>query len=93
MDRSSPFGDDFLELAMTFAMVTLFAGAFPLGAALALASNGLEGRMDAFKFLRCRQRPLPHTSASAVGVWSWILQVGSALCGCGRRWRAADDGS
>ena len=63
---------------MTFAMVSLFAGAFPLAAALALASNGLEGRMDAFKFLRCRQRPLPNRSVIVVGVWTWILKVSSA---------------
>ena len=64
---------------MSYAMVTLFAGAFPFAAALALAANGLEGRLDTFKILRCRQRPMPEAAASTVGVWTFILQVVSFI--------------
>ncbi|KAL1507864.1 hypothetical protein AB1Y20_007472 [Prymnesium parvum] len=69
-----PFGDEFVELAMSFAMVSLFAGAFPLAAALALAGNGLEGRIDTEKMLRCRQRPHADEVAGALGVWAGVLR-------------------
>ena len=64
--KPPPFGDEFFELAMSFAAVSLFAGAFPLAPAVALLSNAIEGRTDAFKTLRCSQRPLPRVSTQVV---------------------------
>jgi len=64
---------DFHELAMAFAMVTLFAGACPLAAGAALVSNAVEGRSDAYKYLRATQRPQTRAHAD-LGPWYAIFQ-------------------
>ena len=74
LDAPGTPGEDFSELAMSYAMVALFAGAFPPAAALALLNNAVEARVDAFRFLRCAQRPLPQRGA-LVGAWREVLQL------------------
>ena len=64
---------DFNELAMAFALVTLFSGACPLAAGAALVSNAVEGRFDAYKYLRATQRPQTRAHAD-LGPWFNILQ-------------------
>ena len=70
---SGAAGGEFFEIAMSYATVALFGGAFPPAAALALLNAALEARTDSFKFLRCKQRPRPQAYAHA-GTWRGILQ-------------------
>ena len=50
--------DDYLEMVIQFGYITLFASAFPLAAALSLASNVLELGSDLFKLsFLCRRPP------------------------------------
>ncbi|CAK9260652.1 unnamed protein product [Sphagnum jensenii] len=65
--------DDFLELAVQFGLVTMFAGAYPLVAAYALANNLVEIRSDALKLLVTMRRPVPKAAAS-IGAWLTIFQ-------------------
>ncbi|KAK9101158.1 hypothetical protein Scep_024588 [Stephania cephalantha] len=46
-------GQDFLELALQFGMIMMFACAFPLAFCLAALSNAAEIRTDALKLLAC----------------------------------------
>jgi anoctamin-10 len=66
--------DDFLELAVQFGLVTMFAGAYPLVAAYALVNNLVEIRSDALKLLVTMRRPVPKAAAS-IGAWLTIFQV------------------
>lgn len=66
--------DDFLELALQFGVVTMFAGAFPLVALFALVNNLVEIRSDSFKLACTMRRPVPHRVAS-IGAWLNIFQV------------------
>ena len=70
---SGSAGSDFFELAMSYATVALFAGAFPPAAALALLNNAVEARADSYRYLRCRQRPKTRLAAHA-GAWKPVLQ-------------------
>ncbi|GAQ85181.1 hypothetical protein KFL_002230020 [Klebsormidium nitens] len=65
--------DDFLELALQFGVVTMFAGAFPLVALFALVNNLAEIRSDSFKLACTMRRPVPHRVAS-IGAWLNIFQ-------------------
>jgi len=65
--------DDFLELAVQFGMVTMFASAYPLVAAFALLNNLVEIRSDSLKLLVSMRRPAPRQAAS-IGAWLSILQ-------------------
>jgi anoctamin-10 len=66
--------DDFLELALQFGVVTMFAGAFPLVGLFALINNLMEIRTDSFKLTCTMRRPTPHAVAS-IGAWLNIFQV------------------
>jgi len=65
--------DDFLELALQFGVVTMFAGAFPLVGLFALINNLMEIRTDSFKLTCTMRRPTPHAVAS-IGAWLNIFQ-------------------
>lgn len=67
-------GEDFLELSMSFATVSLFGIAFPPVAALALLNNAFEARTDSFKFLRAAQRPCAAVATHTLGVWKRIME-------------------
>ncbi|GAV80270.1 Anoctamin domain-containing protein [Cephalotus follicularis] len=65
--------DDFLELALQFGMIMMFACAFPLAFAFAAVNNLTEIRTDALKLLVMFKRPVPR-SAATIGAWLNIFQ-------------------
>lgn len=73
--------DDYLELALQFGMIMMFACAFPLVFCFAILNNITEIRTDALKLLVMLQRPVPRTSAT-IGAWLNIFQflIVAAIC-------------
>ncbi|GBG92801.1 hypothetical protein CBR_g57226 [Chara braunii] len=65
--------DEFLELAVQFGTVTMFASSFPLVGVLTFLGNLVEIRSDSFKLLQMYRRPVPHAVAS-IGSWLTIFQ-------------------
>ncbi|KAL5062793.1 hypothetical protein RYX36_024530 [Vicia faba] len=65
--------DDFLELALQFGMILMFACAFPPAFAFATVNNIMEIRTDALKLLAILRRPVPRAAAT-VGAWLNIFQ-------------------
>ncbi|KAL9247412.1 hypothetical protein vseg_020847 [Gypsophila vaccaria] len=65
--------DDFLELALQFGMIMMFACAFPLTFAFAVINNIMEIRTDALKLLVIHKRPVPRAAAT-IGAWLNIFQ-------------------
>ncbi|XP_044494970.1 anoctamin-like protein At1g73020 isoform X2 [Mangifera indica] len=65
--------DDFLELALQFGMIMMFACAFPLAFAFSVVSNIMEIRTDALKLLSMMKRPVPR-AATTIGAWINIFQ-------------------
>ncbi|KMZ58976.1 Anoctamin-like protein [Zostera marina] len=65
--------DDFLELALQFGMIMMFACAFPLIFCFTVLNNITEIRVDAFKLLVMFKRPIPRT-ATTIGAWLNIFQ-------------------
>ncbi|XP_028756261.1 anoctamin-like protein At1g73020 [Neltuma alba] len=65
--------DDFLELALQFGMIMMFACAFPPAFAFATVNNLMEIRTDALKLLVILRRPVPRAAAT-VGAWLNIFQ-------------------
>ena len=54
--------------------MVLFAAAFPLAPLFALINNILEIRLDAYKYIVPKKRPLAER-AQDIGVWFEILQA------------------
>ncbi|KAJ1420271.1 Anoctamin [Sesbania bispinosa] len=65
--------DDFLELALQFGMILMFACAFPPAFAFATVNNIMEIRTDALKLLAILRRPVPRAAAT-VGAWLNIFK-------------------
>ncbi|XP_022964136.1 anoctamin-like protein At1g73020 isoform X2 [Cucurbita moschata] len=65
--------DDYLELALQFGMIMMFACAFPLAFAFAALNNITEIRTDALKLLAMHKRPFPR-AATTIGAWLNIFQ-------------------
>lgn len=65
--------DDFLELALQFGMIMMFACAFPLAFVFSAVNNFIEIRTDALKLLVMFKRPVPR-AAPTIGAWSNIFQ-------------------
>jgi len=70
--------DDYLELAVQYGYVTLFAAAFPAAPFLAFVSNYVEYRFDALKLLKVFQRPMPRP-AEDIGTWQTVFEVITVL--------------
>jgi len=66
--------DDFLEIIIQFAFVTLFAMSFPLIPLIAWITNILEIEVDKLKLLRLYKRPIPY-AAKDIGNWMTILEI------------------
>lgn len=64
---------DYCDLVMQLGYVTLFAAAFPLAPLLALISNYVEIRIDAYKLLYVYRRPVPANAAS-IEYWGPVIQ-------------------
>uniref|UniRef100_A0ACD5VQ38 Uncharacterized protein n=1 Tax=Avena sativa TaxID=4498 RepID=A0ACD5VQ38_AVESA len=73
--------DDFLELALQFGMIMMFACAFPLIFCFAALNNVTEIRADALKLLVMLKRPVPRAAAT-IGAWLNIFQflIIMAIC-------------
>ncbi|XP_073109221.1 anoctamin-like protein Os01g0706700 isoform X4 [Elaeis guineensis] len=73
--------DDYLELALQFGMIMMFASAFPLVFCFAILNNITEIRTDALKLLVMLRRPVPRASAT-IGAWLNIFQflIVTAIC-------------
>lgn len=65
---------EYAEIAVQFGYITLFVVAFPLAPLLALASNYVESRSDAFKLLTQMQRPVPR-GAEDIGSWQLVFTI------------------
>ncbi|KAJ0890889.1 putative anoctamin [Helianthus annuus] len=65
--------DEFLELALQFGMIMMFACAFPPAFAFAALNNVTEIRADALKILAMYRRPVPRVAAT-IGAWLNIFQ-------------------
>ncbi|KAF6172604.1 hypothetical protein GIB67_036554 [Kingdonia uniflora] len=65
--------DDFLELALQFGMIMMFACAFPLVFSFAVLNNITEIRADALKLLTMLKRPVPRAAAT-IEAWLNIFQ-------------------
>ncbi|OVA11746.1 Pentatricopeptide repeat [Macleaya cordata] len=65
---------DFLELALQFGMIMMFACAFPLAFSFAALNNITEIRTDALKLLVMLRRPIPRDAAT-IGAWLNIFRV------------------
>lgn len=66
--------DEYLEMVLQFAFITLFVAAFPLGPLFALLNNILEIRVDALKLVRSFRRPIA-TRVGDIGIWQTILSA------------------
>lgn len=73
--------DDFLELALQFGMVAMFASAFPLVFAFAFVNNLIEIRSDASKLLLMLRRPVPR-AMNSIGAWLNIFQYLGVIAIC-----------
>jgi hypothetical protein len=69
---------DYLELAIQFSLLTLFAIAFPMSTVLAFIGLWLEMFTDKFKILNLVKRPVP-LQAKDVGTWGTIFNAISIL--------------
>ncbi|XVE51980.1 hypothetical protein DITRI_Ditri02bG0083100 [Diplodiscus trichospermus] len=65
--------DDFLELALQFGMIMMFACAFPLAFTFSALNNIAEIKTDALKLLAMLKRPVPRAAAT-IGAWLNIFQ-------------------
>ncbi|KAI3761614.1 hypothetical protein L1987_52035 [Smallanthus sonchifolius] len=65
--------DEFLELALQFGMIMMFACAFPAAFAFAALSSITQIRADALKVLAMYRRPVPRVAAT-IGAWLNIFQ-------------------
>jgi hypothetical protein len=68
--------DDFMELAIQFGYISLFAIAFPLSTSLAFVGLWFEMQTDKLKVLHLVRRPVP-LSSKDIGTWFSIF---SAVC-------------
>jgi Calcium-activated chloride channel len=66
--------DDFIEMAIQFGYVTLFAAAMPAAAAIACAYTFIETRSDLIKLLFLNRRPVA-TRTTSIGVWANVIKV------------------
>lgn len=67
---------DYLEIAILFGYITLFAVAFPLSGALAFISLVAEIQVDRYKLLYLVKRPIPLGSKD-IGTWKTIFNFNS----------------
>jgi len=70
--------DDYAELCLQFGFATMFVTAFPLATLLALISNYVELRVDAWKLCQVCRRPEPR-SIEDIGTWMTILDIMSSV--------------
>eukprot|EP00742_Colponemidia_sp_Colp-10_P020355 GILJ01023706.1.p1 GENE.GILJ01023706.1~~GILJ01023706.1.p1 ORF type:complete len:381 (+),score=59.84 GILJ01023706.1:89-1231(+) len=77
-DAMSSMSGDYLEIALQYGYMTMFAVVFPWSAALAVVFNVIEIRVDANKLLHLYQRPLAKPVKS-IGAWKMIFVIISGV--------------
>jgi len=65
--------EDYLELAMQFGYVTLFAYYFPFASVMAFCINCFEIRFNAYLLCHVVRRPFPKT-ANGIGCWHEVME-------------------
>jgi len=65
---------DWEEIVIQYGYLALFVVAFPIAPLLAMISNFLENKIDAYKLCIFHRRPLPKGAAN-IGFWFTILDV------------------
>ena len=65
--------EEYMEIALMYGYITVFAVAFPLSAVMSFVSFMLEIMVDRFKFVTLVRRPLP-SGARTIGIWWGIFQ-------------------
>ena len=66
--------NDYAEMMIQFGYATMFITAFPLATVLALISNYIKMRVDAWKLCQLFRRPEPKT-VEDIGAWFYILNI------------------
>jgi len=64
---------DYIELAIQFGFAVLFSCAFPLAPLFAFLNNIFEIRIDAAKYVKYSQRPIPERTKN-IGIWYPIFR-------------------
>lgn len=72
-EYDTPLGD-YMEIAIGYGYLILFAAAFPLVPLIAFFLAGLELIVDAWKLCNITRRPFPER-ASSIGIWMDIIQA------------------
>ena len=70
--------DDYIEMAIQFGYVTMFAGAMPTAATVACLYTVVEMYSDLYKLVYLTKRPQVER-AQSIGVWAGVIQV---RCSC-----------
>ncbi|CAG5106103.1 Oidioi.mRNA.OKI2018_I69.chr1.g2683.t2.cds [Oikopleura dioica] len=65
--------NDYIELAIQFGFAVLFSCAFPLAPLFAFLNNIAEIRIDAAKYVKYSQRPIPERTKN-IGIWEPIFR-------------------
>ncbi|CBY36706.1 unnamed protein product [Oikopleura dioica] len=65
--------NDYIELAIQFGFAVLFSCAFPLAPLFAFLNNIFEIRIDAAKYVKYSQRPIPERTKN-IGIWYPIFR-------------------
>jgi len=73
MEPFTAITGDYLEIAIQYGYMTMFACTFPWAPAAAFIYNVIEVRVDAYKFLYHTQRPR-HVPAKSIGSWKFIFR-------------------
>mmetsp|Transcript_13493 Transcript_13493/g.39828 ORF Transcript_13493/g.39828 Transcript_13493/m.39828 type:complete len:778 (+) Transcript_13493:57-2390(+) len=66
--------EEYAELTIQFGYVTMFAVAFPLGAAICFVNNVIERKWDATKLVLLSRRPR-YRGAEDIGTWEAIINI------------------
>lgn len=77
--------EEYMEMIVQFAFVTLFVPAFPIAPFVCLLNNILEIRVDAINFVVSHRRPLP-IRVPGIQIWNSFLDIiakAAILCNAG----------
>lgn len=70
--------DDYIEMAIQFGFITMFAGAMPLAAAIGSTYILIETYADLVKLVHLKRRPTVERARN-IGVWRTVIQVHSLV--------------
>eukprot|EP00931_Biecheleriopsis_adriatica_P057391 TRINITY_DN34035_c0_g1_i1.p1 TRINITY_DN34035_c0_g1~~TRINITY_DN34035_c0_g1_i1.p1 ORF type:complete len:867 (+),score=158.53 TRINITY_DN34035_c0_g1_i1:65-2665(+) len=72
------FSDDFMELAIGFAVMTCFSVVLPIVALPNFLSNMVEYRLIAYRMTAVTRRPSPRSS-EGIGIWKHVFRIISVI--------------